>query len=141
MEESTVEKYNTLKSYLNGLEMYPSEDELDEIIGRAVQQDGYEANKGYKHERVKDNPREMAFYEQWLKENEPRRYINNGQGILQDLFIERDGFMGHVRRYEVEINNRDRYIVATIIQWLGSNVGMGFLHSALARFNAHIVEK
>lgn len=135
------EKYNFLKGYLNGLEYYPDENELETIMNLSIKQDAWESNIGYKHSRVKDNPREMAFYEQWMKENEPNSHINNGQGILQDLFIEREGFLGLVRRYEIEINNRDRYIAATIIQWLGSNVGMSFLHEALARFNARIVQK
>jgi len=37
------------------------------------------------------------------------------------------------------ITSRDRLIVATVIQWLGSNCGMSFLHEALKRFNATVV--
>lgn len=135
-------KFNRLKIYLNHhLEVFPDEHELEDIMNLAVQQDAYENNKGYRWERCKDNPREMAFYEQWLKENEPIAGINNGQGILQDLFIERNISqpLGQTK-WVVEINNRDRWIVSTIIQWLGSNVGFSFLHEALRKCGYTIVE-
>ena len=130
---------NRLKNYLNDkFEIYPDSTELEDIIRIAVDQDSYEANKGYRFERTKDNPREEAFYKQWLEENDPCRGINYGNGILQDLFIEEIPNQLFGRRYIIEINNRDRMIVATIIQWLGSNVGMGFLYGALGRFGATI---
>lgn len=47
--------------------------------------------------------------------------------------------MGLHRKVIQEINNRDRMIVATVIQWLGSNCGMCFLGEALERFGARIV--
>jgi hypothetical protein len=107
----------------------------------AAKQDWYENNKGYKFERTKYNPQEKAFYEQWLKENEPNPHINNGQGILQDLFIERNPEFPFQRKWITEINNRDRFIVATVIQWLGTNCGMSFLHKTLKKFNYLIVEE
>lgn len=132
-------KYNAFKDYLNNtLEVYPDENELEDLLSLAVQQDAYENNKGYKFERTEQNPREKAFYEEWLEENKPLPYVNNGQGILQDLFIENNGMFS--KKYVTQINKRDRMIVATVIQWLGSNCGMGFLHQALRRFNFSIVQ-
>ncbi len=95
---------------------------------------------GINPSRLKHNEREQAFHDQWQQENAPVAGINNGHGILQDLFINR-GESFASRRVVEEINNRDRMIVATVIQWLGSNCGMCFLNEALARFNSHIVEK
>lgn len=138
METDT--KFNRLKDYLNNMEVYPDETEMEDIISLAIQQEAYEANKGYRFDRTAHNPREMAFYEVWLKWNEPRSGTNHGNGILQDLLIETTGDFRSRKTIEV-INNRDRYIVATIIQWLGTNVGMSFLHEALRKFNAHIVEE
>jgi hypothetical protein len=135
-------EFNKLKNYMNNrLEIFPDDDELKDIMDLAVQQDAYENNKGYKWERCKDNPREMAFYEQWLKENQPLSWVNNGHGILQDLFIERNITqpLGQTK-WIVEINNRDRWIVATIIQWLGTNVGFCFLQEALRRCGYTIVQ-
>jgi len=135
-------EYTPLKDYLNHvLETYPDEGQLEDIVRIALKQDAYESNKGYMFERVNHNPREMAFYEQWQKENEPRSGVDNGNGILQDLFIETKVGDPLYKRWVLEINSRDRLIVATVIQWLGSNVGMCFLYEALKRFNAHIVEK
>lgn len=135
------EKYAKLKAYLNDvIETYPDDHELEDIIAIALKEDAHEANVGRNFNRTKTNPRELAFYEQWMKENEPLSYINKGHGILQDLFIESTGQLFSRKTIEV-INNRDRMIVATVIQWLGSNVGMSFLHEALKRFNAHIVQE
>lgn len=132
------EKYSPVKNYLNHvLEVFPDDNELEDIIRLSLKQDAYENNKGYLFKRTEHNPREMAFYEQWQKENEPRAGMNHGNGILQDLFIEKDGPFS--MKWVIEINNRDRFIAATVIQWLGSNVGMGFLYEALKRFNASIV--
>lgn len=135
-----MDNYNKVKDFLNGNREYFSDIEIEELIAFAVQQDGWENNKGYKHERVEHNPLEKAFFEQWLEENKPLAHINNGQGILQDLFIERTGMIGQ-RKWIADINNRDRWIVATVIQWLGTNVGMGFLRETFARVNMTIVEK
>jgi hypothetical protein len=133
------EKYNGFKNYLNNhLDAFPSEYELDELIGYAIKTDAWESNEGYRKDRIEHCEREKAFHDQWLKENIPHSWINNGHGILQDLFIERDGFL-ESRRIVEHITNRDRYIVATIIQWLGTNCGMCFLGEALERFGARIV--
>lgn len=135
-------KTSPLQNYLNSeLEIYPSEHELQTIMKLALNQDAHESNVGYRFERTKHNPRELAFYEQWKKENQPIAGINSGNGILQDLFIESKVGDPFYKKWVLEINNRDRMIVATVIQWLGSNVGMGFLYSVLERFNARIVEK
>lgn len=133
--------FDRLKDYLEyHFEIFPDEGEMEDIIDLAVKQDGFLANKGYKWERIKSNPRERAFYEQWLKENEPRPGINFGQGILQDLFLVRGEDSPLTRKWITEITNRDRMIAATVIQWLGSNVGMAFLQDALKRFGARIEE-
>jgi hypothetical protein len=81
-----------------------------------------------------------SFHDQWQEENAPIAFMNCGQGILQDLFIEENPFNVILPKKVVEVmSSRDRQIVATVIQWLGSNCGMGFLSAALQRFNARIV--
>lgn len=135
------ELFNRLKDYLEyHFEIFPDENEMEDIIDLAVKQDGFLSNKGYKWERINSNPREKAFYEQWLKENEPRPGLNFGQGILQDLFIERGEDSPFTKKWITEITNRDRMIAATVIQWLGTNCGMAFLYDALKRFGARIEE-
>ena len=100
-----MKELNRFKDYLNNvLEVHPDESELEDLLALAVKQDAYENNKGYKFERTEYNPQEKAFYEQWLKENEPNSHINNGQGILQDLFIERNPDFPFQRKWITDIN-------------------------------------
>ena len=109
-----------------------SEEDIEHIIDLSVRYDAYEANIGFDTSRLNEhNPREVAFSETWKEENYPQRGVNFGQGQLQDIFIEQISVFP--MRYKVleVINNRDRKIVATVIQWLGSNCGMGFLEKSL----------
>lgn len=132
-------KYKVATNILNDLENWLDYNgNIEDVLDYAEKQRAYESNVGYRVERIENNEREKAFFEQWLKENEPVTGVNHGHGILQDLFIESTGFLGQTKVIEL-INERDRYIVATIIQWLGTNVGMSFLHAALERFGARIV--
>lgn len=137
MEEQT--KYTLLKSYLEGNDIaYPSELELENIVGIVLRQEAWAANEGHRVERIKDSPIEKAFHDIWMKWNEPRAGFNNGQGILQDLFVERiDPFMS--RKWIADISDHERWIVATIIQWLGTNVGMSFLYEVFREVNMSIV--
>lgn len=61
-----------------------------------------------------DNPREVAFADQWAEEN---KYP--GPNILSYLIP--------------EYTDRDAEVAATIMQWLGSNVGMSFLKKTMKR--------
>lgn len=84
-----------------------------------------------------DNPREVGFFEEWKQ-----------QHVYSDLLSllmlapvpegdKPDGhYYGTVNAYKNPIKSlsiRERMIVATVIQWLGSNVGMGFIQMALQR--------
>lgn len=135
-------EYDTdlVKDYLESLDCFTDEDERKRITFYAIQMDAYRHNEGFRVDRIKDNPREKAFHDVWMHKNYPNPHTNDGQGILQGLFIENKGeiFALPGGRVVERINNRDRMIVATIIQWLGSNVGMGFLHEVLHIFGAHI---
>jgi len=90
-----------------------------------------------------NNPREIAFAEEWERQNVDRRGVDYGFGILQDLFIQSPSGGLNIRwdrKCRARITKRDRFIVATVIQWLGSNVGMSFLHAALAKCGYRIVK-
>lgn len=85
-------------------------------------------------------PREVAFAEQWAKENEWSDLLDllsftaaekEEEGAVR---IHDPGLMFAYAKFPLgKITERDRVIAATVIQWLGSNVGMGFLHAALER--------
>lgn len=94
-------------------------------------------NRGRKYRRTKfEDPitgsvnRERVFADAWEDENEPREWLNFGQGILQDLFMERESWQHQPSATHV-INRRERMIVATVIQWLGSNCGWCWLNQCL----------
>ncbi len=140
MKHRTLEAFedslrDSINSYVEG------NCDLETILYAADKVACYKANVGISAKRLQHNPREQAFHDQWQQENAPVAGVNCGHGILQDLFIESGDLMGFSKKVIEKINNRDRMIVATVIQWLGSNVGMCFLNEALSRFNAHIVEK
>ncbi|MEK6744273.1 MAG: hypothetical protein AABZ15_11705 [Nitrospirota bacterium] len=107
------------------------------------------------HRLNENNPREIAFSEIWKEENNRDRAIGLGNGTLQDLMIQissepKEGFhrtFGHhlsaggsYAKCSYEITQRDAEIVATVVQWLGSNVGMCFLGQALKKFGKQIVD-
>jgi hypothetical protein len=95
------------------------------------------SDKGWQRDRIKHNDREKSFAELWEKENDPDycRCINFGHGLLQDLFIRQDGPIYPHRGGSAAliVNKRDRFVVATVIQWLGSNCGLEFLQKALEK--------
>lgn len=77
-------------------------------------------NKGLHSHRLQpgqNNPREVAFAEQWDFEQ-----VNNQ--ILNSLV----GLGPHK-----EITDRDKEVAATLMQWLGSNVGMSFIIESMRR--------
>ncbi len=119
-------------------------------------------NIGVSWERVdfelpdgRPNPEKM-FQELWNEENSSERH--RGLGIAQSLFIvskksagmfdgpDRDDSLGYdlwsgdsICVYD--LTEREYRILATIIQWLGTNVGFGFLHEALRRSGYYIASK
>lgn len=97
-------------------------------------------NRGLRWDRTAHNPREKALADKWEEENEPNPGLNYGHGILQDLFG-KWGMFGPAGGSEVShvITDRERMIVATVVQWFGSNCGWGFLEEALKKCGYRIV--
>lgn len=69
----------------------------------------------------RDNPREVAFAAQWERENE--RLGATGAILGRLLYTPPKLDTLHVER--------DRAVAATVVQWLGSNVGFSFMEEAL----------
>jgi hypothetical protein len=69
-------------------------------------------NEGIFKGRIPYNKRERAFAEQWEIENKQSRTLD---------------------KLTLASTDRDIEVAATIIQWLGSNVGMAFLSAAMKR--------
>lgn len=83
---------------------------------------------------------ERAFAARWADICRPQSGINFGYGMLQDLMMvprkDRGGWIGrlswrHGFKPAFLVNQRDATIVATVIQWLGTNVGFAFLIECL----------
>lgn len=74
---------------------------------------------------------EQSFAAIWEEENVPQGGTNYGHGLLQDLMIgtHRLEFRwGTQLEFNPWLTDRERKICATLIQWLGTNCGRGFLH-------------
>lgn len=87
----------------------------------------------------RENPREEAFAAQWVKEHEYHDLLSEllrvpysrddpdriGGGLHGDA-------TGEFYKYPLgETTERDRIVAATVLQWLGSNVGMDYIRQAL----------
>lgn len=70
---------------------------------------GFSANR---LDVLQDNPREVAFAKEWQKEQ--------SQGNLLENLIP-------------NVTQRDAQVAATVIQWLGSNIGMSFMENVCAK--------
>ena len=90
-------------------------------------------------------PRERVFAEAWQEENDPNQVINCGLGRLYDVV----GFSwgpvdpANPRRPSrfYPLRRRDCVIVATVIQWLATNVGFCWLEETLRRAGYRIVRE
>lgn len=114
-------------------------EELEEVISN-IEEYGKQ-NKGLFFDRGGQNELQKSLKEEWMKMN-----INSVEtissvkmecffsirknNILQMLFTEYGKF-GYIDKTLLDITPRDRFVVATIIQWLGTNVGSSFLETAL----------
>jgi hypothetical protein len=76
---------------------------------------------------------EKSLANLWNKENQPKKNVNFGMGILQDLCYKHRG------EYHCVIDEEHRAVVATIIQWLGTNIGRCFLEQAFREAGWKIV--
>lgn len=129
-------KYPIINKQLRGFdekeEIYLWDSEIDDLIGAVQMQLAYDSNYGIRKERAdgeKYGEREKAFQQQWLKENHPSAGYGY-YGIIQALFEDKP-INSPFKQTIISVNNRDRRIVATIIQWLGSNIGFNFLENSL----------
>ena len=91
-------------------------------------------------DRTEHSERERAFAEAWRKENEQSSYRQLLDALLlvqttpDDPDAQRgdDGLgITYTKRPLGHATPRDAVVAATVVQWLGSNVGFDFLQEAL----------
>lgn len=85
-------------------------------------------NKGKSQYRFKDGLVERILAETWDEKNSSK----HSQPLLDYLLAEDNN------RPMGEATERDRMVAATVIQWLGSPVGEGFLEEVAARIRKEL---
>lgn len=95
----------------------------------------HQGNRFYRTDDEKcTNPRERAFAEEWNRINTSDPL---GWSLLDRMVDENQehsiepGYGGSWDRMVQSCTERDHMIAATVIQWLGSNVGQGFLERTI----------
>lgn len=99
-------------------------------------------DRGWWYERTKHQASklEKALAELWEERNSLPQGVGFGHGILQDLFIDYHLYSSlsdkfGMARVEIhhEITHQERMVVATVVQWLGSDCGQVLLRDACSR--------
>lgn len=79
---------------------------------------------------------EKEYVEGWLERNWPSPGVNSGEGTLQHLLSEDApsglGFMSE-GVWEL-VTRRDHLVAMAVVQWLGTNVGQGFIQECERKF-------
>jgi hypothetical protein len=68
-----------------------------------------------------NNTTEMIYAEEWEKKNQRLPWLNSGYGSLELILTERDKLCCP------PITQRDAFVAASVIQWLGTNCGKAFI--------------
>lgn len=86
-------------------------------------------HEGHLFERTKTMPREKEFMDAWKELNIPKSYLNSGYTTLENILLPEfpNGGFTAFRALKGELSERDCYVAASVIQWLGTNCGQGFL--------------
>jgi len=80
---------------------------------------------GHNHQRLSREPLEKIFADEWRELNSG---IARGQGPLAYMLAENRNYPRD------EVTDRDAMVAATVIQWLGSNVGQCFLSGVMEKY-------
>lgn len=88
-------------------------------------------NRGYLYERTKTNDLEKSFADKWEEDNK-------NYAILQKLFYEPGGLGFGFTSSVHDVSASERYVAATVVQWLGTNCGFAFLQAALRRCGYYV---
>lgn len=96
------------------------------------------APPGYHSRRLapdRNNPREIAFAEQWAGAHKHTDILAELICLAPDRRPNASSLcpFGEPMQKVREISIEERRAVATVIQWLGSNVGLSFIEASLAR--------
>jgi len=96
-------------------------------------------NVGWLIERCRFCIRERAFAEKWISENKKHQSYGKYSDDLLQIIFNRSSEIFPVQRSRLRITMRERFIVATVIQWLGTNIGFVWLQEVLEIIGYKIV--
>lgn len=80
-------------------------------------------------DRLETGTPERIYYERWLKENKQVPGLNGGYGLLEHLLSTKPGIVAMV-------SDRDSVVAASVVQWLGTNCGRGFIYECEREISA-----
>lgn len=75
---------------------------------------------------------EAVYFRRWVMQQAGQAGVNGGRGLLENILsptrIERPGsWIGSPPPYVPPVSQRDAEVAATLIQWLGTSCGRGFV--------------
>lgn len=123
-----------IEKALNRNGLFLDYEEMEAIENEIISEHKENYNLGLFPERKEFNVREKVFSEEWQIENKIIPWMNQGRGTLQNLMINKDNTTVFY------ITENDRVIVATVIQWLGTNIGFSFLERTLKKCGYKLVK-
>ena len=84
-------------------------------------------NEGACAERTQFDSMERSFLDHWQEANEARQGYNGNRTALECALTEQNPAMPQIR----VPTRRDKYVAASVVQWLGTPVGFSLLRAAL----------
>lgn len=81
------------------------------------------------------NPSERIYWEEWLKEQERHPGLNHGFTMLEFVLCPSG------QAYPDRPTQRDAHVAASVIQWIGTNCGRGFVDKCERRIEKEQVKR
>lgn len=92
---------------------------------------------GFCSHRLRHGYAERMYFLKWEAQNKRERCLNGGFGTLELLLAPYESDKNSLLpSYVPPISQRDAVVAATVIQWLGTNCGQGFMHECEHRIKA-----
>lgn len=72
------------------------------------------------------NYAEAVYFEEWVKQNTKRPGVNSGLALLEAILSTKETGGVFKTPIPVTVSQRDMDVATAVVQWLGTNCGMGF---------------
>lgn len=78
-------------------------------------------HNSYSPERLRFSAEEAVYLDKWQEENRRKAGINSGYTLLEHILCSKE------QNPPAIVSQRDAYVAASVIQWLGTNCGLAFM--------------